>query len=128
MNRFFVLSFEHEKQRASYKRFFIPTGEIKNYNFMTVGRKFFDQSVRHKLMTYDSNAKVPTVQWDDYTNGYLLDYDYLKNYYKMIAIALRKQQALDADPKAIQQTNFTVNLAQQATIFFIVEEAKEFAT
>ena len=58
----------------------------------------------------------------------MLDYDYLKNYYKMIAIALRKQQALDADPKAIQQTNFTVNLAQQATIFFIVEEAKEFAT
>ena len=46
----------------------------------------------------------------------------------MIAIALRKQQELDADPKAIQQTNFTVNVAQQATIFFIVEEAKEFAT
>ena len=43
----------------------------------------------------------------------------------MIAIDLTKQQALDADPKAIQQINFTGNLQQQATIFFIIEEAKE---
>ena len=45
----------------------------------------------------------------------------------MIAIDLSKQQALDADPKAIQQINFTENLEQQATIFFIIEEAKETA-
>ena len=45
----------------------------------------------------------------------------------MIAIDLTKQQALDVDPKAIQQTNFTVNLdrAEGATMFFIIEEAKE---
>ena len=38
---------------------------------------------------------------------------------------LTKQQALDADAKAIQQINFTGNLQQRATIFFITEEAKE---
>ena len=45
----------------------------------------------------------------------------------MIAIDLSKQQALDADLKAIQQINFTGNLAQDGntTIFFITEEAKE---
>ena len=43
----------------------------------------------------------------------------------MIVIDLCKQQALDADPKAIQQINFTGNLDQQATIFFITEEVKE---
>ena len=43
----------------------------------------------------------------------------------MIAIDLSKQQALDADPKAIQHINFTGNLAQQSTIFFINEESKE---
>ena len=43
----------------------------------------------------------------------------------MIAIDLSKQKALDADPKAIQQINFTGNLEQQTTIFFIIEEAKE---
>ena len=55
----------------------------------------------------------------------LLYYSAIQNYYKMIVIDLIKQQALDADPKAIQQINFTGNLAQQATIFFIIEEAKE---
>ena len=46
----------------------------------------------------------------------------------MIAIDLNKQQALDADPKAIQQINFTGNLARDGNansrMFFTVEEAK----
>ena len=45
----------------------------------------------------------------------------------MIAIDLSKQQALDADPRAIQQINFTTNLdrAENTTMFFIIEEVKE---
>ena len=43
----------------------------------------------------------------------------------MIVIGLSKQQALDVDPKAMQKINFTGNLEQQATIFLIIEEAKE---
>ena len=45
----------------------------------------------------------------------------------MIAIDLSKQQALDADPRAIQQINFTANLdrAENTTMFFVVEETKE---
>ena len=45
----------------------------------------------------------------------------------MIAVDLSKQQSLDADPRAIQQINFTTNLdhANNARIFFIPEETKE---
>ena len=45
----------------------------------------------------------------------------------MIAIDLRKKQALDVNPKAIQQINFTGNLSgnKNRLIFFIIEEAKE---
>ena len=45
----------------------------------------------------------------------------------MIAIDLSKQQALDADPRTIQQFNFTANLdrAGNTRISFILEEAKE---
>ena len=45
----------------------------------------------------------------------------------MVAVDLSKQQALDADPKAIQQINFTANLdrAGNTTMLFIIEEAKE---
>ena len=57
----------------------------------------------------------------------MLDSPCFKENYKMIAIDLSKQQALDDDPRAIQQINFTVNLdrAENTTMFFIIEEAKE---
>ena len=55
-----------------------------------------------------------------YTASCLLDYPYFKEYYKIIAI-----QALNADRKSIEQITFTGNLDQEATIFFITEEAKE---
>ena len=47
----------------------------------------------------------------------------------MIATDLSKQQALDADPRAIEQINFTANLDRQenTTMFFIIKEAKETA-
>ena len=48
-----------------------------------------------------------------------------KNSYKMVAINLSKQQALDANPKAIQQINFTANLAKNAVILFIIEKENE---
>ena len=53
----------------------------------------------------------------------MLDYTYFKKYYKMIAVDLSKQQALDTDPKAIQQINFEANL--DTRFYFILEEAKE---
>ena len=76
---------------------------------------------------YGNIRKIATGQGDDYTTGCLLAYPYFKNNYKMIAIDLSKQQALDADPRAIQQINFTANLdrAENTTMFFIIEEAKE---
>ena len=45
----------------------------------------------------------------------------------MIAIDLSKQQALDVDPKTIQQINFTANLdrAENTRLYFILEKAKE---
>ena len=68
-----------------------------------------------------------TSQGDDYTTGCLLDYIYFKNNYKMITVDLSKQQALDANSKAIQQINFTANLnrAEDTRFYFIPEEAKE---
>ena len=68
-----------------------------------------------------------TGQGDDYTIGCLLDYKYFINYYKMIATDFSKQQALHADPKAIQQINFTANLHREGNtiMFLIIKEAKE---
>ena len=97
----------------------------KDYNVMIKGQTFFDQPVKNCLRTYNSIQKIAIGQGDDYTIGCLVDYNCFKNYYKMIAIDLSKQHALDVDSNAIQQANFTGNLKKNATIFFIIEEGKE---
>ena len=89
---------------------------------MPDGQNLFDQPIRNNLITYDNIWKIATDQGDDYTTGCVLDNNYFNNYYKMLAIDLSKQQALDADPKAIQQINFTKNLENQSVILFIIEE------
>ena len=94
---------------------------------MIDGKNVFVQPVKSDMRTYENIPKIATGQGDDDTIGCLLDYNYFNNYYKMIAIDLSKQQAHDTDPKAIQQVNFPGNLdpAEGATMFFIIEEAKE---
>ena len=87
----------------------------------------FDQSINSVNKTYENIRRTTTGQGDDFTTGCLLDYSYFKENSKMIAIDLSKQQALDADPRAIQQINFTANLDRvgNTTMFFIIEQAKE---
>ena len=94
---------------------------------MIDGKNFFDQPIKNDKVKYENIRKIAIGQGDDYTTGRLLDYTYFKKYYKMIAIDLSKQQALDADPRAIQQINFTANLdtAGNTRFYFILEEVKE---
>ena len=126
VNRLFILAFENDPQRISAKRYYLPTVELKDYDIMINGENFFNQSIKNNKVTYENIRKIATGQ-DDYTTGCLLDYSYFKDIYKMIAVDLSKQQALDADPRAIQQINFMANLdrAGNTRIYFILEEAKE---
>ena len=55
---------------------------------MVNGQNFIGQLTRNNLITYDNIRKIATGQGDDYTTGCLLDYNYFKNYYKMIATDL----------------------------------------
>ena len=127
VNRIFVLAFENDVQRTSNKRYYLPNVEIKDYNVEIDGKNFFDQPVKNNKITYENIRKIATGQGDDYTTGCLLDYAYYRDIYKMIATDLSKQQELDADPREIQQINFTANLDRDwdTRIFFILEEVKE---
>ena len=127
VNRLFVLAFENDKGRTSYEQYYLPIVEIKDYNIMINVENFFDQPIRNNKVTYDNIRKIVTGQGDDYTTGCLLDYPYFANTYKMIAVDLSKQQALNADPRAIQQINFTAILdrAGNTRVYFIIEEAKD---
>ena len=94
---------------------------------MIDGKNLFDQPIKNDKITYENIREIATGQGDDYTTGCLLDYVYFKKYYKMIATDLSKQQTLDADPRAIQQINFTANLDRDGNtrIYFILEGEKE---
>ena len=126
VNRFLVLAFEDDAQRTAHDSYYLPTVEIKDYNIMINAENFFDQPIKNNKVTYQNIRKIATGPGDDYTTGCLLDYPYFADTYKMIAVDLSKQQELDADPRAIQQINFTVNLerAGNTRVYFILEEAK----
>ena len=127
LNRLFVLAFEDDAQRTTHDSYYLPAVEIKDYNIIINAENFFDQPIKNNKITYENIRKIATGQGDDYTTGCLLDYSYFANTYKMIAVDLSKQQALDADPRAIQQINFIANLdrAGNTRVYLILEEAKE---
>ena len=132
VNRLFVLAFENDNHRNSTIYYNLPTVEIKDYNIMINGENFFDQPIKNNKITYDNIRKIAIGQGDDYITGCLLDYPYFANTYKMIAVDLSKQQALDADPRAIQQINFTANLDReletQEFTLFLKKQKKLFQT
>ena len=127
VNRLFVLAFEDDAQRTAHDSYYLPIVEIKDYNITINGENFFDQPIKNNKVTYDNIRTMAIGQGDDNTTGCLLDYPYFANAYKLIAVDLSIQQALDANPRVIQQINFTANLdrAGNKRVYFILEEAKE---
>ena len=94
---------------------------------MIDGKKNFDQPIKKYKTIYDNIRIIATSQEDNYTACCLLDYAYFKNYYKIIAIDLSKQQALHADLVAIPQISFTANLNRggtQESISFLNKQKK----
>ena len=127
VNRLFVLASENDDHRTSDERYYLPTVEIKDYNIMINGENFFDQPIKNRGVTYDNIRKIAMGQGDDYATGCLLDYPYFINTYKMIAVDLSKLKALDADPRAIRQINFTANpdRAGNTRVYFFVKKQKK---
>ena len=62
---------------------------------------------------------------EDYTTGSLLDFNYFKKHYKLVAVDLSKQKKLDADPRAIQQIEVKYMLPTNSTIHWVLEKSKE---
>ena len=59
--------------KITFKQYFLPTVETKDYNVLIDGRNLFDQSVKTDLRIYDNIQINATGQGDDYTTSSLLD-------------------------------------------------------
>ena len=124
----FVITFEcgnNVSNDNSYRKYFLPRLQIKNYNIKIDGRNFYDQSINDLIKQSDEVTKISTGQCDDYTTGCLLDFAYFKKKYKIIAVDLNKQKALDRDLKAIQQITFTGKTGNTNRIYYVLEQSKE---
>ena len=114
----------HREQ--AIKRYYLLNAEIKNFNVMIDRKTLFNKPIKNNTTTYENIRKITTGHRDGFTAVCLLDYAYFRDIYKMIAVDLSKQQALDSDRKAIQQINFAANLdrAGNTRIFFLLEKSK----
>ena len=117
VNRLFVLTFKNEDDRTSFSKYYVPKVEIKDFNLLIGGKPFFEIPVKNKEEAYE--AIIEMSKNNDYATGDLLNYEYFKDHYKLIAIDLSKQIEFEnLDFK--QKVNFIGRLEENnATIFFI---------
>ena len=125
----FVLAYargDNITDENSYRKYFLPRCKIKNDNIEIDGTNFYDQAINDLIKQYDEVRKISIGQGDDYTTGCLLDFCLFWKKYRLIAVDLSKQKALDADPKAIQQIIFTGEAPNNTIrIYYILEQSKE---
>ena len=102
----FILVYSNQNndlKRFKARRYYFPKIIIKNYNIIINGKNFYEQPIDLDIKRYKETRKLTTEQGEDYTAGYLLDYEYIKNHDRPIVVNLSRQKELDVDLKAIQQ-------------------------
>ena len=92
--------------RNGRRKHYLPRNDLKKYNVIIDGRNFYDNPIESDIEKYRELKKVMIGKGEDYTAGSLLDYNYFRNHFKLIAVDSSKQKELDADPRAIQQIEF----------------------
>ena len=93
---------------------------VKDFNVIIDKLAFFDLPIKNEEEAYEKIIGIS--RNNEYTTGNLLDYDYFKKYYKLIAIDLRKQQVLQENEDVIQQINFIGRLEEAANVSIIIEK------
>ena len=118
VNRLFVLTYQTADDRHSYSQFYLPKIMVKDFNVIVDKLAFFDLPIKTEQEAYEKIIDIS--RNNEYTTGNLLDYDYFKKCYKLIAIDLREQQVLEENEDLIQQINFIGRLEQAANVFIII--------
>ena len=122
VNRLFVLVYQTADDRQSYSQFYLPRVMVKDYNVIIDKLAFFDLPIKTEEEAYEKI--IGASRNNEYTAGNLLDYDYFKKYYKLIAIDLSKQQVLQENEDLIQQ--IIGRLEEAANVFIIIEKKRKY--
>ena len=120
VNRLFVLAYQTADDRQSFSQFYLPKVMVKDFNVIIDKLAFFDLPIKTEEEAHEKIIDIS--RNNEYTTGHLLDYDYFKKYYKLIAIDLSKQQVLQENEDLIQQINFIGRLTEAANVFIIIKK------
>ena len=126
VNRLFVMAYNRangQPTRNGKQKYYLPRNDLEKYNVIIDGRNFYDNPVESDIEKYRELKKVMIGKGEDYTT--LLDFSYFDKHYKLVAVDLSKQKELDADPRAIQQSEFNYMLGTNSTIYWVLEKSKE---
>ena len=109
VNRLFVMthnSANGQPTRDGRKKYYLPRIDLNKYNVIIDGRNLYDNPIESDIEKYRELKKVMIGKGEDYTTASLLDFNYFKKHYKLVAVDLSKQKELDTDPTAIRQIEF----------------------
>ena len=120
VNRLFVLAYQTADDRQSFTQFYLPKVMVKDCNVIIDKLSFFSMPIKTGEEAYEKFIDIS--RNNEYATGNLLDYDYFKKHYKLIAIDLSKQQELQENEDLIQQINFIGRLTEAANVFIIIEK------
>ena len=132
VNRLFVMAYnrltaanDNQFNINSQQTYYLPRNDLNKYNVIIDGRNFYDNPIESDIEKYRELKKVMIGKGEDYTTRSLLDYNYFKKHYKLVAADLSKQKELDADPRAIHQIELKYMLGTNSTIYWVLEKSKE---
>ena len=118
-NRLFIMAFnrpaaanDNQFNKDSQHIYYLPRNDLHKYNVIIDGRNFYDNPIESDIEKHRELKKVMIGKGEGYTRGSLLDCNYFKKHYKLVAVDLSKQKELDADPRAIQQIELSICLEQ----------------
>ena len=120
VNRLFVLAYQNADDRQSFSQFYLPKVLVKDFNVIIDKLAFFDLPIKTEEEAYEKIIDIS--RNNEYTTDNLLDYDYFKKHYELIAIDLSKQQVLQENEDLMQQINFIGKLEEAANVFIIIEK------
>ena len=131
-NRLFVMAYNRangQPTRNGQRKYYLPRIDLEKYNVIIDGRNFYDNLIESDIEKYRELKKVVIGKGEDYTTGSLLDFNYFKRHYKLVAADLSKQKELHADPRAIQKIEFRymfqLFVSTDSTIYWVLEKSKE---
>ena len=119
MKILFVLPYLNcDNDRKSYKArsYYLLKRTFNNYIVIINGKNIYDQPINYDIKRFQEIKRLTTGKGEDYNTGYLLNYEYIKIHYRLIAVALGRRKEFDTDPKATQQIEFVAQLKNEDRI------------